>query len=246
MPISKNVEDTIISIARCDNIDWGAGIGKGDCEKIVAHQGISPSDFKKEHQLPEAFSGKIDEAKYLLISSNPFFDPSETPFPKFAWKDEEIVSYFYNRMGNYPNKRYLNACKNIISWIYPKETIETKDIAMTEIVHCKSQGEEGVDRLTCKACGDAYFTRVLNLFTGKCIVLCGCKLWNHIKSSEAAYNALLDQESKGVKIVMSYHPTYHYGKDPEAAKKKRVDDSLKVNDWKKACKPKTSRKKRSL
>ncbi len=80
MALANNLIKEIINVARCENIDWGTGTGKGDCKQIVDFQGISPSDFKKDYQLPEPFSGKIDEAKYLIIGSNPAYKKDESPY----------------------------------------------------------------------------------------------------------------------------------------------------------------------
>ena len=225
MPLTKD----IIKVARCENIDWDAGVGKGACEKIVAYQGISPSSFKDEYQLPEPFSGEIDKAKYLIIGSNPAYKKEETPFPRYSWNDKDIASFFYDRMSSYSNKGHLTGCKKVISWItgYGVGNIKNEEIALSDIVHCKSNKEAGVSK-ACSICAEKHLEHVLGLFNGKYIILLGSKIQDCLDKNKTVRDILKEAEKRGVRIVKARHPKAHFSNEK---KEEYVQTSFNTGIW---------------
>lgn len=124
-------------------------------------------------------------------------DQSEV-YPTNSWSDDDICAYFENRFktgkqsdeGENVSICFWSALVKYTNWIsaelnigikeicsdgkgYKNHYAELNDIIVsTEIVHCKSRGEEGVQE-----CADASFNKwmekIISLFKGKAIVLVG-------------------------------------------------------------------------
>ena len=191
--MEKSIKDAIIEIARCE--------GKECCEKI---RGTQTSEV---FQLPDPFNGKIDIAKIMVISSNPSIDETlEELYPTDDWSDDEIVDFFYNRFEKYVkssevlNKNREFSKKKVTYWSHinnrvkeifkladKNEIIPGEDYCITEVVHCKSKGEEGVTEAV-KTCSAAYLKKVVKLSHAKVLVIVGsvakktfCEQYNLMK-----------------------------------------------------------------
>ena len=87
----------LLEIARCPNVRKCIEKGRRShpCAPVVGFQFAKSVD---EYQVPEPWSGHIEQAPILFVSSNPSYSPIED-YPIGAWPDEHIVDYFGNRFG---------------------------------------------------------------------------------------------------------------------------------------------------
>ena len=86
----------LLEIARCPEAKKClTGNADHPCGKIVQSQGLNTfSDF----QAPEPWSGRIETAPILFISSNPSIGYDEI-YPTGRWMDEDILDFFHNRFS---------------------------------------------------------------------------------------------------------------------------------------------------
>lgn len=146
-------------------------------EEIVQHQinrGI------KSMHLPEPWNGHISKAKILFISSNPSIDPNEV-FPRKYWADDKIVNFFDNRFKNHVTgsiPTFWEFIAKNTSWIFPDETekMDTLDIldkyvAITEVVHCKSEDESYIKG--CLTLESQFLLPILKEFKGEIVIFVG-------------------------------------------------------------------------
>lgn len=156
------------------------------CEKIVlAQTGMI-------FQPPEPWSGQIDKAPILFLSSNPSISEEEM-YPNPSWETERITEFFQNRFDS-PSGwvdshlcalkrdgartgwvRYWAAARARVSELLGKPKAEIKvgvDFALTEVVHCKSRGQEGVFEAL-DFCSESFLDRVLSMSAAHVIVVYG-------------------------------------------------------------------------
>jgi len=92
--MDKNITELIKKITFCPNIIEHYNKKNNNCSEIIDSQNIQD---KKHFQIPEPFSGEIDKAKILVISSNPSIDLTKTEiYPTYEWKDEDILNISSN------------------------------------------------------------------------------------------------------------------------------------------------------
>ena len=159
------MKNLLLEIANCCEVEKAKSNDCHSCHKIVSSQ-------NGEFQLPETWNGHLDNAEILFISSNPAIDPNEN-YPTASWKGEDIVSFFENRFENTPKNEWSTYWRTILKWagwIIPN--IGFDKIAITEIVHCKSQKEFGVYECM-NFCAEKWLKEVLSVYNGKYIVLVG-------------------------------------------------------------------------
>lgn len=239
--IPTKVKDVILDIAGTNVSRILMEGSLHDCYEIVEWQvdlielykGRKKCIIDDEYQLPEPFSGKIDKADYLILSSNPAFSFCEN-FPvvkKYKSKPDDVIDFFYNRLNNYSNPSYLTKASKICKWVseldqgiiktpidYPideeyikitdtekSEFINKDKIVLVDSVPFKSNGEYGVPNAI-KFCLENYLSQRLDLFEGKYIIICGDyaeRVLNHIKSSSTRSKII----SKGInKVFIVPHP----------------------------------------
>lgn len=182
--MSTLYRDHLLEIAKCPNF---LNCQNTPCQKIVEYQN---GDIK---QLPEPWSGDIQKAKILFISSNPSIDPNEM-FPTSLWTESEIVDFFnfrfskqkkYVRNYLYPQQknneysekwvRYWAAIRKIsIKLLRSEQITPGEDYAITEIVRCKSHKEIGVKEAI-DTCSDRFLAKTITLTNAKILIAVGKK-----------------------------------------------------------------------
>ena len=180
----------LIEIARCPialKIRTRAHEGGHPCSIIVDSQPTS------SFQLPEPWSGKLDVAPVLFLSSNPSIDESER-YPDLTWTEDQTNDFFHNRFGatagwvrnglNTLQKdgsfsrnwvRFWAAARSRAAELLEKERALITpglDFALTEVVHCKSRNEVGVKEAQ-EFCSKRYLDRILSVSAAKVIVVFG-------------------------------------------------------------------------
>ncbi len=159
------------------------------CRDIVGYQNsLDLNNF----QIPEPWSGQIEQAPILFLSSNPSIGSDEV-YPTWRWSDNDINNYFNYRFGGGQKDWIINGKQSLMKdgtysravkfWAaVRKRAIELLqrdvkpgiDYALTEIVHCKSHSEIGVEQAQ-DQCVKAYLLRTLELSKAKVIVVLGAR-----------------------------------------------------------------------
>lgn len=175
----------LLDIARCKEVSKCLKGNKDHpCQTIVD---LQASASINNHQVPEPWSGRIDKAPILFISSNPSISDQEI-FPKGDWTDERIIDYFSNRFGSGDQEWIINGTKSLrkdgnygratmfwagvksrVNELLEREPVPGVDYALTELVHCKSKQEQGVPEAL-DFCVSRYFQKVLASSAAKVIV----------------------------------------------------------------------------
>lgn len=188
------MNNLLLDIAKCCEVEKAKSDCTHPCNKIVSSQ-------SGEFQLPEPWNGHLDTAEILFISSNPSIDPNEN-YPTASWNDDDIISFFENRFENTPKNQWSTYWRTILKWAgWVIPNIEFDKIAITEIVHCKSQKEFGVTPLCQKTCFNKWLREILKIFKGKYIVVVGRKAEEYIKFH-------LDEEfTNGKKVIYVLAPS---------------------------------------
>ncbi len=189
--------DLLHEIARCPNIQqWlTSPQGNNPCSQIISVQHSSHPQSLDQHQVPEPWSGDIQHAPILFLSSNPSIDEREDDereeFPLWSWQDEWIEDFFTHRYKGGRKQwiengtRYLqlngSRGKSVSFWSHvrnrAKELLESDvddgvDYVLAEVVHCKSRRETGVEAALSE-CAKRYLRRVVELSGAKVIVILG-------------------------------------------------------------------------
>jgi hypothetical protein len=160
------------------------------CSAIVRSQAArTPQDF----QVPEPWSGHIDRAPILFVSSNPSIDRTEE-YPARDWDDARRADFFAGRFDQRPvpwiddKMRPLLATtpsrrrdRGVPFWFAARaratELLERpakpgRDFVLTEVVHCKSESEHGVANAF-PQCVQTWLRPVIRLAAARVIVLFG-------------------------------------------------------------------------
>ncbi len=158
------------------------------CRTIVESQKrTTTTDF----HVPEPWSGHIERAPLLFVSSNPSIDELEF-YPTMASIQEELADFFVHRFGGgrrewvrdglYPLHRdgtfrpewvrFWASVRARARELLGPSVVEGRDYVMTEIVHCKSRGEEGVLEAE-EFCADQYLERILESAAAHVVVALG-------------------------------------------------------------------------
>lgn len=156
------------------------------CSDVVREQSPSPI---VEFQVPEPWSGDLTSAPMLFLSSNPGINNVEE-YPTRAWSDEEVVDFFANRFGGgkqawvrdglYGRRkdggyakgwvRFWAAVRARASELLNRDAIPGVDYALSEVVHCKSNKEAGVQSASTE-CVPRWLGQVLEA-SGAGIIIC--------------------------------------------------------------------------
>lgn len=196
------------------------------CREIVASQELPNLGHR---QVPEPWSGQIEQVPILFLSSNPSISTTDV-YPRWSWSDDEMDDYFNHRFGGGHKEWIVDGKKALLTtgtyshsvkfWAAVRQrAIELlgpgvrpgTDYALTEIVHCKSRSEIGVEQAQNK-CVETYLKRVLELAEAKVVVVLGARagqaIQNHFKLPE---KTLVSEEVtiRSRKTIFAFlpHPT---------------------------------------
>ncbi len=169
-------EDTALlleEIARCPVVVSCKSGADHPCSRVVDAQrdvGLP------QHQVPEPWSGHLDEALVLFIGTSPAIARGED---YAVWSDppQEVAGYFEDRFGDgprqvrdgiYPPIPGRHSSTALQSWVEVKaraaelmaDPVPGVDYAVTYAVHCRTEGELGVRRAA-TVCPDRYLRRIV-------------------------------------------------------------------------------------
>ncbi len=193
----EDVRKLLVEIARCPiatEIRAGSLASSLCCQKIVGLQKNNTS-----FQLPEPWSGRIDQARILFVSSNPSIDPAEH-YPDPSWESDSIIHFFQHRFDRNGCVKQLKAlrrdgtCTRVVNyWTHArartseilekerKKIVPGDDFALTEVVHCKSPMGAGVKEAR-EFCSGRYLERVLSVSAARVLIVYG----DHAKKQSVA------------------------------------------------------------
>ncbi len=189
--------DWLHEITHCPNIQhcYDTRQGSHPCSKIISVQRSYPHNLD-QHQVPEPWSGDIEHAPILFLSSNPSIDekPSieeQEEFPLWSWSDERRADFFTHRYkggrkqwiengthylqrnGSYSRAvKFWSSVRKRAKELLEKDVDDGVDYALTEVVHCKSKEEVGVEEAL-RECAKLYLQPVVALSGAKVIVVLG-------------------------------------------------------------------------
>jgi hypothetical protein len=226
------LHDLLLTIARCPIMEAHLE-ARGDgqpCERVVLHQWTEvPSEearkrrWRREHHAPVPWTGHLDQAPILFISSNPNLSsrdlrkPEEVPIPepdarhellgkrvedhpslrkpfrapKPYWAADEIVDVHENTFdvwvkddGVTPLSGSSSRRRKVPYWEFARDQAQHlidgrplrpgRDYALTEVVHCKSAKEKGVEGALA-ACASRYLAAVPAASPAGVVVVAGAK-----------------------------------------------------------------------
>lgn len=182
--------DLLLEIAHCTNV-LACSENPGQehpCREVVLTQ---RSTSVAEHQLPEPWSGHLEQAPILFLASNPSIDQEEE-YPLGSWPDELVADFFRNRFGGgrkqwtkderYTLRRhgthyrrgvqFWASVRNRAGELLDRDAIPGVDYVMSEVVHCKSVAEKGV-WAALDECAGRYLRRVVERAAARVIVCLG-------------------------------------------------------------------------
>lgn len=184
--ISAN--ELIHNISTCPNIAICLDSDRPDhpCNSIVRSQGaVSTEAF----QVPEPWNGDIGNASILIISSNPSWDQVEE-YPLASWDTSNVIDFFTNRFegesrqwtdkfrpllrnGSYKNTptKFWSNVTQLAKELNPDAELG-KNVAITEIVHCKSRDEKGVKEAR-QECAETWLDHVISVSDATVLVILG-------------------------------------------------------------------------
>jgi hypothetical protein len=188
---------------------------RNSCSQIVSFQESEGVPNKVNFHIPEPWSGDIVNAPILFISSNPGYANGEF-YPIASWPDPIKADYFINRFkdrGNgyswvYKNKllrsdgiqgksvRYWSSIKKRAEELLGREAIPGKDYCNTELVHCKSNDQIGVDSALSE-CTKRFINGKISICGAKIIIGIGSFVKNFFKGNSTII---------GIPIIYLPHP----------------------------------------
>lgn len=175
-------DDLLDEITHCSVVAQCKGGGDHPCASVVGVQQDVPL---ADHQVPEPWTGHLDKALILFVSSNPSIDPLEE-YPSWSDGYEQTREYFVERFDGGPGQikdgiyspkvgggwggpvRFWSAARARARELVPA-AVSGVDYALTEVVHCKSTNEIGVASAR-ETCSQRYLPAIINQ-AGSAVVL---------------------------------------------------------------------------
>lgn len=168
------MNNLLVEIAHCELLKSCKSGAPGPCSRIVD---VQSELALNDHQVPEPWTGDLNRARIVFISSNPSIDFDE-PYP--TWSDDLAATseFFTSRFGDRPGQikngmyppakggewgpavRFWSSVRQRAFEVLPG-AVPGLDYAMTEVVHCKSRKEIGV-REALFTCAERYMPRIID------------------------------------------------------------------------------------
>ena len=212
----------LLAITGCPELDTARAGVPNPCSKIARLQPID------DYHVPEPWSGHIDTAPILFISSNPSISESEH-YPTPNWSDDSTIDFFRRRFdadadysySTFGKVRFWSSVRGRAEEILGREAIPGKDFALSELVHCKSRGEEGV-REALATCTEKWLLNVMDCSAARIVVLLGSlsrdfcsELWQLERGKSVHFDVPISGRSRAVVILPH----------PNAFKKKTLESN---------------------
>ena len=175
-------DELLLAIVRCPEVGKARADVGHPCHGVVCFQGQTDDAF----QAPEPWRGHIDTAPILFLSSNPSIAENDR-FRVASKSDAEIVDYYQRSFDPDADHISASAYNSVPFWrgvrarateILGRDAVPGVDFALTELVHCKSTGEQGVAKAHL-TCAGQWLDRVLGVSGATVVVLLGSQARDH-------------------------------------------------------------------
>lgn len=174
-------------------IDWQIGKHGLDSQQS--------QDISERVHCPEPWAGNLATARVMFLSSNPSLDVKER-FPTLSWNSDDTVDFFVKRFSQDRDRKFgatdgpnVNDMDRVIlndesltrrvrTWAVLRsraavllnqplsETLASRDYVMTEVVHCKSHKEFGVNEAL-SVCVNKWFLPMIKGSAARLVVVSG-------------------------------------------------------------------------
>ena len=192
--MNPEARDVFLAIARCPLVTAALVDSSEPCADVVAWYGTAPDGRR---YFPEPWVGHLSEAPILFVASNPGAgDRGSAPGPDevitTASPDEEILISQDGAFEDGQRPGIIDGTvlvdKNgendfsVRYWVWTKRVAQEllgdarvrpgADYAMTEVVHCGSQHQDGTWKAAA-TCASRYLDRVLRVSPARVLVVVG-------------------------------------------------------------------------
>jgi hypothetical protein len=212
----SKVEKLALSIATCNEIKTACQDEKHPCREIVSLQDHRANPFRQSPEPwagnlekapllfvssnPSISEGESDAESFPNVESH-----SGLPI-HFDWSVDNLVDFHTNRFDQSREKPFVKSsshylCKDgeyrgpvkywrevfkLAKFIFGKEIDISNDLCLTEVVHCKSKGEIGVNKKSRNKCAENYMSRILQASNAKMVVCYGAQARAYFTSEVGA------------------------------------------------------------
>ncbi|MEV0288823.1 hypothetical protein AB0H36_32290 [Kribbella sp. NPDC050820] len=227
----ERVRQLLFDITNCADVPAASFDSTHPCHKIVGTQRGLSDGF----QVPEPWAGHIGLAPLLFVSSNPSISEAE-PYPTWADDRERRITFFEERFGDGPGQvkdgvyfplatqykgswhspravQFWNACKRNAELLFQRAVRPGVDYAMTEVVHCKSHSEKGVQHAR-QRCSNRWLRAILEVSPATVVVVLGeharVAICEHTSGDLAYWTATRVAVAGRDRVVaVARHPNFH-------------------------------------
>ena len=181
--------EVLTAITRCPVVARCRSDERHPCYTVVTSQPAERGTF----QVPEPWTGHLDTAPILFVSSNPSIDPAEL-YPTPEWTNAERIDFFRERFDRrrppwidhrmrarrvdptgQPSRGtafWLATRARAAELVVGRPPAPGVDYALTEVVHCKSTNQLGAAEAT-PLCVTMWLRLVMRLAAARVVVLMG-------------------------------------------------------------------------
>lgn len=240
---TKSAEGLLREIIACRNVEASRVDRDIPCHRIVSSQDQPDEPF----QFPEPWSGFLETAPILFLSSNPSISYTEAyPVRAPDWPIEKAARFFSHRFhngwvkdgrygrfrnGEYSKRRtsYWSSVRQRAIELLERDVVPGEDYCLTEIVHCKSKREVGV-REAADECTRLYLRRILAVSGAKVVVVMGAFAAKAVKSQidfAGTGPVLTPTEKESLKASFAFVP-HPAGRGPKEFRKLLGENTLEL------------------
>lgn len=200
----------LIAITRCSHVEDARSDPAHSCDEVVGSQAGDVAEL----QVPEPWSGHIDRAPILFVGSNPSISKDED-FPTVSWDEAKTISFFQRRFDPggpvtpqaFNRVKYWTGARKRAEELLERDAVPGKDFALTEVVHCKSKKEAGVEAAL-STCTRAWLDKVVSQSAARVVVLLGryakdacAKRWGIDAEKSVHFDVAVAGRSRAVVIL---------------------------------------------
>jgi hypothetical protein len=207
-------------IAGCPHFERG---GDGDCEAVIAAQRL-PHEARRR---PEPWTGQLDKAPILFVTSNPNTEPGRVPKQSEVPPPDRLLDFYEGYFNRHPEGiATVPTWKRMKIWadqLISADPDSDLNFALTDAVHCASRQQAGVPQAL-KRCATLYLQPIVEASVARLLICCGSAAASGLTSATYGRVAL--------KVGMSWGPAELWGAErivaafPHPADRFRAADNL--------------------
>jgi hypothetical protein len=209
-----------LRIASCPHVERGCD---GDCETVIAAQSLPHGSRRR----PEPWTGQLDRAPILFVTSNPNTEPGRVPTQSEVPPPDRLLDFYEGYFNRHPEGiNTVPTWNRMRIWtdqLLRADTNAGLNFALTDAVHCASRQQAGVPEAL-KRCATLYLRPIVEASVARLIICCGSPASTGFGHATDGRIALKEGESWG--------PAQLWGADrvvaalPHPANRFRAADNL--------------------